>query len=105
MAGLFFVRPFPSPQAPRAWPDTLGAVIAGCALFFAPSKAPSVSWEPSRTPGLVHGLGDPVGTLGREGLASNQFVLHLPAFLRLFHLSLELLFSTVPRTGAACQRR
>jgi hypothetical protein len=23
---LIWVRPFPTPQAPRAWPDTLGAV-------------------------------------------------------------------------------
>ena len=49
-----------------------------------------------RTPRPIHSLGDLLGTLRRDGLAANELVLHLPAFVRSLDLPFELLVGTVP---------
>ena len=61
--------------------------------------------KPNRASGLVHGLRYLGSALGSNGLAADEPVLDLSAFLRALNLALELLVGTILRTRASSQDR
>jgi hypothetical protein len=66
------VRPFPSPQPPRAWPDSLGRSRAAAPLFFALRRPQTAAIQGVDALGLVHTCrhAGTAGTLGRLLLGS-----------------------------------